>query len=52
MTLKELPIGTQDFQILRKNNYLYVDKINHIHQMIKTEQIFFYQALIDLENPY
>jgi hypothetical protein len=41
MTFKELPIGTQDFQILRENDYLYVDKTKHIHRMIKKGRIYF-----------
>ena len=39
--LKNLPIGIQSFADLRKNNYLYVDKTEHIHRMTTTGKPYF-----------
>lgn len=39
--MKKLPIGTQSFSILRKNNYLYVDKTKYIYNMIEDGRIYF-----------
>ena len=33
--MKPLPIGIQTFQKLTEGNYLYIDKTQHIYQMIK-----------------
>lgn len=41
MALQELPIGIQDFTDLRKNNYLYVDKTESLHNMITSGKIYF-----------
>ncbi|MDR2754978.1 MAG: ATP-binding protein [Planctomycetaceae bacterium] len=38
---KKLPIGIQSFSVLRKDNYLYVDKTENIHQMITSGRIYF-----------
>jgi hypothetical protein len=39
--LKKLPIGIQSFREIRENNYLYVDKTQHILNMIKTGEVYF-----------
>ena len=38
---QELPIGIQSFQKLRKENFLYVDKTEIIHQLTKSSKHFF-----------
>ncbi len=40
-TLKELPIGIQDFESLRKDNYLYVDKTALMYQLARTGRYYF-----------
>ena len=32
-TIRKLPIGIQDFEYLRTNNFLYVDKTQYIYQL-------------------
>jgi hypothetical protein len=39
--MKNLPIGIQSFEKLRSNNYLYVDKTEHIHRLATTGDIYF-----------
>jgi Predicted AAA-ATPase/PD-(D/E)XK nuclease superfamily len=40
--LRNLPIGTQTFSILREQNMVYVDKTEHIHRLLTTSrQVFF-----------
>ncbi|MDR1154499.1 MAG: AAA family ATPase, partial [Bacteroidales bacterium] len=39
--MKNLPIGIQSFEDLRSNNYLYVDKTEHIHRLVTTGKIYF-----------
>jgi hypothetical protein len=39
--MKKLPIGTQSFSILRKSNYLYVDKTKYIYKMIEDGRVYF-----------
>ncbi|MDR1593904.1 MAG: ATP-binding protein [Prevotellaceae bacterium] len=39
--MKELPIGTQSFEILRNDGCLYVDKTEYIYRMITTGRIYF-----------
>ncbi len=39
--LLNLPIDIQSFEIMREENYLYVDKTRHIHRMV-TEGIFYF----------
>ncbi|MDR0546240.1 MAG: ATP-binding protein [Dysgonamonadaceae bacterium] len=41
MALQNLPIGTQSFENLRSNNYLYVDKTKEIYNLVTTGQIYF-----------
>ncbi|MDR2026508.1 MAG: AAA family ATPase, partial [Prevotellaceae bacterium] len=38
---KNLPIGIQSFSDLRNNNYLYVDKTEHIYKMVTGGKIYF-----------
>jgi uncharacterized protein YqfB (UPF0267 family) len=39
--MKRLPIGRQDFATLRKDNYLYVDKTEHIYHLLTTSGAIF-----------
>jgi hypothetical protein len=39
--LKNMPIGVQDFEKLRKGNYLYVDKTALVYQMVTTGCYYF-----------
>jgi hypothetical protein len=40
--MQKLPIGTQDFRILRENDFLYVDKTRQIHQLITDGRFYFF----------
>jgi hypothetical protein len=40
-TLKNLPIGVQDFEKLRKGDYLYVDKTALIYQLVSSGCYYF-----------
>lgn len=39
--MQKLPIGTQDFRVLRENDFLYVDKTRQIHQLITDGRFYF-----------
>ncbi|MDR0723633.1 MAG: AAA family ATPase, partial [Endomicrobium sp.] len=39
--MKKLSIGIQSFQDLRENDYLYIDKTNHIYQLINSGKVYF-----------
>ena len=39
--MKKLPIGTQSFSILRKKNYVYVDKTEYIYNLIENGRVYF-----------
>jgi O-acetylhomoserine/O-acetylserine sulfhydrylase-like pyridoxal-dependent enzyme len=39
--LKNLPIGLQNFEKLRKDGYLYVDKTALVHQLVTTGSYYF-----------
>jgi hypothetical protein len=42
MTAKRiLPIGTQDFEKLRRGNYVYVDKTALLYQIVSTQNPYF-----------
>ena len=41
MIKKKLPIGVQDFRVLREENSLYVDKTELIHQLISEANYYF-----------
>jgi hypothetical protein len=41
MTLPNLPIGIQDFEKLRTDGLLYVDKTQHIHRLLNSAGYFF-----------
>ncbi len=41
LPLQELPIGIQDFEVLRQGNYVYVDKTELLYQLIKTGKSYF-----------
>jgi hypothetical protein len=40
-TIRKLPIGIQDFEYLRKNNYLYVDKTQYVYQLMQHGKPYF-----------
>jgi hypothetical protein len=39
--MKQLPLGSQSFSKLIENNKIYVDKTEHIYNLVKQESIFF-----------
>ena len=39
--LQRLPIGIQDFESLRKDDYLYIDKTEHIYRLVDRGRYFF-----------
>ena len=39
--LKKLPIGIQDFEILINQDYIYVDKTEHLYNLIETGRVYF-----------
>ena len=39
--MQDLPIGVQDFEKIRRNNYLYIDKTKKILQMIQNGKYYF-----------
>jgi len=39
-TVRKLPIGIQDFEDLRTNNYVYVDKTQYIYQLLQGKPYF------------
>ncbi len=39
--LRKLPISVQDFEVLRSQNYMYVDKTLHIYNLVDTGKAFF-----------
>ena len=41
MSLRLYPIGIQNFEKIRKEGYLYIDKTALIHQMVKTGSYYF-----------
>jgi hypothetical protein len=38
---KKLPVDIQSFEIMRTENYLYVDKTRYFHRMITEEKFYF-----------
>ena len=36
-----LPIGIQSFEDIRKNDYIYVDKTEHINNLIQNGKVYF-----------
>ena len=40
-TLRKLPIGIQDFESLRTDGYLYVDKTEQIYRLVTTGRYYF-----------
>ena len=40
-TVRKLPIGIQDFEKLRTNNYLYVDKTQYVYLLAQTSSPYF-----------
>jgi len=39
--MKKLPIGIQSFKKLRENDFLYVDKTEHIFELVTKSQVYF-----------
>lgn len=39
--IQNLPLGTQDFEVLRSNDYLYVDKTKYVYDLITTSRVLF-----------
>ncbi|MBU0765018.1 MAG: AAA family ATPase [Bacteroidetes bacterium] len=39
--MKKLPIGKQDFAVIRNDNYLYIDKTKYLFQLIDTGSVYF-----------
>ena len=39
-TFRRYPIGIQDFEDLRNNDYIYVDKTALIYQLVNTNKIY------------
>lgn len=39
--IRKLPLGVQDFEILRKKGYLYVDKTDQAYHLIQTGRAYF-----------
>jgi len=42
MTKKFLPLGIQDFETMRTGNFVYVDKTEHIYELIRPAQAFYF----------
>ena len=40
-TLRKLPVGIQDFRTIREEGYLYLDKTEHIYNLIQSGKIYF-----------
>ena len=40
MTERKLPIGVQSFEILRENNFLYIDKTRYVAQLLSGRVYF------------
>ena len=49
--LQKLPIGVQSFEQLRTDNYLYVDKTEHVYNLATNGIAYFYHALAALVSP-
>jgi hypothetical protein len=39
--LKLLPIGVQTFKKMRENDYVYIDKTEHVYNLVRTEGVYF-----------
>lgn len=42
MDEKFLPIGVQDFEVMRQGNFVYVDKTEYIYQLVRPPQAFYF----------
>ena len=47
---QKLPIGIQTFAEIIDNNYLYVDKTEHIFRLLTSGKYFFSRAPVALES--
>ena len=45
------PIGIQNFEKIRKDGYLYIDKTALIYQLVKTGSYYFLLSLIHISEP-
>ena len=39
--MKDLPLGIQDFKKIREKNYLYIDKTEHLYNLIDRGEVYF-----------
>ncbi|MDR3185042.1 MAG: AAA family ATPase, partial [Prevotellaceae bacterium] len=39
--IRKMPIGIQDFEKLRTDNYVYVDKTEYLYQLVQTSYSYF-----------
>ena len=44
MTETFLPLGVQDFETMRTENFVYVDKTEHIFKLIAPAQAFYFMS--------
>jgi len=42
MAEKFLPVGVQDFEVMRQGNFVYVDKTEYIYQLVRPPQAFYF----------
>ncbi|MDR1758624.1 MAG: AAA family ATPase, partial [Bacteroidales bacterium] len=40
-TTREMPVGIQDFEKLRRGGYVYVDKTKYVYDLTRTERPYF-----------
>lgn len=43
--VRRYPIGIQDFEQLRNDDYVYVDKTELIHQLVSTNSVYFFLCI-------
>lgn len=41
MYMRKLPIGIQDFEYIRKNNFVYADKTDYISSLARNGKVYF-----------
>ena len=39
--IRKMPIGVQDFEDLRRNKYVYVDKTNYVYRLAQMGKVYF-----------
>ena len=40
-TVRKMPVGTQSFQILQENDFVYIDKTRYIYQLVSQSRVYF-----------